>query len=800
MELHPAVPLPHPLRCLLQDLSQDPPLSDLHSEYDKTEGAWIYSTIKSTYVQLSVEECAAKCSRETTFICRAFLFTQKENECLITADNSKTTQLLRRTNTVLYEKKDFLLECRRGSGFTYRGTKSQTVSGITCQKWSSSTPHVPRYKPNNFPYAGLEANFCRNPDNDTGGPWCYTQDPKKRWEYCRLPECEDTCMYCSGENYRGQVSQTEDGVKCQAWNSQVPHRHGYNPSFFADKYLQENYCRNPDGEPRPWCFTTALDRRWAFCNIKRCSGEPPSIEIETKCYTERGQLYRGNISTTRSGKTCQHWDSKDPHVHSRTHRNYPCRGLESNYCRNPDSEKEPWCYTTDASTRWEYCQVPKCGNQTRDSPPECYNGTGVDYRGTVSMTISGKRCQAWESMKPHRHLKTPKNFPNSGLEDNLCRNPDRDRAPWCFTTDPSTRWEFCNIKKCLSVVILPSRPPPSNRPSVAPEKECIIGNGVTYRGSRSITSSGRTCQEWSSMTPHIHVTFTPEVNPNKGLEGNHCRNPDNDANGPWCYTTDREKKYDYCDDIPQCELSTKCGKPAIEPKNCYGRIVGGCVSNPYSWPWQVSVRTGYGFHFCGGTLIAPKWVLTARHCLKRSTRPSAYRIYLGIYKEDSDERSKQIRDVDKLVMGPDNSDIALVRLSRPAILNDKVSVVCLPEKDYIVPSGTGCFVTGWGETQGTGGDKYLKETGFPVFDNKICNRPEFLNGVVTSKELCAGDIDGGHDTCQGDSGGPLVCPDSSKRYVLQGVTSWGYGCARRMKPGIYVRVSSFIDWIESTIS
>ncbi|MEQ2280954.1 hypothetical protein AMECASPLE_025479, partial [Ameca splendens] len=134
----------------------------------------------------------------------------------------------------------------------------------------------------------------------------------------------------------------------------------------------------------------------------------------------------------------------------------------------------------------------------------------------------------------------------------------------------------------------------------------------------------------------------------------------------------------------------------------------------------------------------------------------------------------------------------------PAIINDKVLPVCLPEKDYIVPSGTECYVTGWGETQGTSGEGLLKEAGFPIIENKKCNRPSYLNGRVKDHEMCAGNIDGGVDSCQGDSGGPLVCYAQNK-YIQQGVTSWGLGCANAMKPGVYARVSKFVDWIDRTI-
>ncbi|XP_056619756.1 plasminogen-like [Triplophysa dalaica] len=150
-----------------------------------------------------------------------------------------------------------------------------------------------------------------------------------------------------------------------------------------------------------------------------------------------------------------------------------------------------------------------------------------------------------------------------------------------------------------------------------------------------------------------------------------------------------------------------------------------------------------------------------------------------------------------IFMEPSGADIAL-KLYRPAELNDKVSLACLPEKDYIVPDGTECFVTGWGETQGTGGQGYLKEAAVPVIENNVCRSPLFLNGHVKEHEMCAGKIEGGTDTCQGDSGGPLVCKTQNK-FVLQGVTSWGVGCADAMKPGVYVRVSKFVEWIEKTI-
>ena len=81
----------------------------------------------------------------------------------------------------------FTADCKNGA--EYRGIVFWTKTGLTCQDWNMQTPHKHSYTPQRFPNAGLMKNYCRNPDNDPKGPWCFTSSVSKIWEYCGSPLC-----------------------------------------------------------------------------------------------------------------------------------------------------------------------------------------------------------------------------------------------------------------------------------------------------------------------------------------------------------------------------------------------------------------------------------------------------------------------------------------------------------------------------------------------------------------------------------------------------------------------------------
>eukprot|EP00075_Anas_platyrhynchos_P001321 XP_005015962.2 plasminogen [Anas platyrhynchos] len=797
---------------------------DVLDDYLRMDGVWILTRNKQFYETNNEIECAEKCEAERNFTCRAFLYTRKKLQCLTLAENSKTTLIFSSTDSVLYEKRIYLLQCKRGIGKDYRGTEAKTWRGIPCQKWAEKTPHNPNITPEKYPSAGLEENYCRNPDDDVNGPWCYTTDPAIRFDYCNIPECEGQvmqtteategptvdCMICNGEDYHGNVSRTESGLECQRWDAQEPHMHGYTLKHFPGKDLKMNYCRNPDGELRPWCFTTSPTKRWEYCNIPRCTTRPRVSGLSSQCISGHGEDYRGRIAITESGNICQHWNMQFPHKHGWIPDRYPCKGLEENYCRNPDGEKRPWCYTSNSSVRWEYCSIPRCDRTEQGSADvpaqipqveECYRDKGLSYRGTTSITESGRKCQAWNSKSPHNLEKILKKFPNADLRENYCRNPDGDDRPWCFTTDPNRIWEYCNLRRCDDHTE-EATPNDQKEQSVVlttpTTSDCINGNGKDYRGTVAKTGNGRTCQEWSSQSPHSHKYFTPLTHPRAGLDKNYCRNPDGDVNGLWCFTTDPEKKWEYCE-IPRCSSSDHdCGKfPMRSGRICEQYDM--CDASPGSWPWHVSLRSSTNTHHCSGTLIHPQWVLTAAQCLQESTDPSSYMVFLGIQNLNAAAPSLQIRSVQKLLKEPGGADIALLKLHSPVRIGDHVKPVCLPETSLMVERNSVCFLTAFGKTRGTNAGKTLKDIEFPVLENRMCHRPGFLHGSINNHEFCGGFTFRSVHYCEAEVGGPLVCQNKD-RFVQYGVTSWGLDCSQPSKPTGFVQIPSFLSWIKNVMA
>lgn len=260
------------------------------------------------------------------------------------------------------------------------------------------------------------------------------------------------------------------------------------------------------------------------------------------------------------------------------------------------------------------------------------------------------------------------------------------------------------------------------------------------------------------------------------------------------------------------------------------RIVGGENVKPNAWRW-----VGY-FYGCGATLVAADWAITAAHCC---TIPAWYfreqPLCFGRDERLTESDHEQCSIISEIVQHPNYdrsetvlNDICMLRLTDKLDYNIAVQPVCLPRQneslETVRPGTVGnqdgqnnnCFVAGWGYRQEniySSLPDLLQDAKINILQNSTCDEAyrevlpsgREINYFRSTEMSCAGHLEGKVDACQGDSGGPMVCIEESRTNpghfnpVLRGVVSWGEGCARKGKPGVYARVSNYVDWVHETI-
>ncbi|TMS02322.1 Hepatocyte growth factor activator [Larimichthys crocea] len=370
--------------------------------------------------------------------------------------------------------------------------------------------------------------------------------------------------------------------------------------------------------------------------------------------------------------------------------------------------------------------------------------------------------------------------------------------------------------------------------SIEPETECYNSRGTGYRGVVGTTVSGARCLPWNSdlLYDELHVG-TVVASPLRGLgEHAYCRNPDGDKM-PWCYTlNDSAISWEYCD-VPPCVMPvsssrlfniqpsnkkpkpTKPGKKHVCGKKhkkrlsfARGRIMSGTSALPGTHPWMAAIYIGKS-DFCAGTLVSSCWIVSAAHCFFRNPLKSQIRVVLGQQRFNITDPNTRTFGVEEYifsnqfsVFNPTLHDIVLVKLKkqdgRCVRRTPFIRPICLPEKSMTFPDHYCCTISGWGHVhEKAEGYSSLQEAGVRLFPQETCRKPEVYGNHVTADMICAG-LNGCVDACQGDSGGPLACARNDVSF-LYGIISWGEGCGRTGKPGVYTRVVNYVDWINSVI-
>ncbi|NWR61591.1 PROC protein, partial [Bucorvus abyssinicus] len=311
---------------------------------------------------------------------------------------------------------------------------------------------------------------------------------------------------------------------------------------------------------------------------------------------------------------------------------------------------------------------------------------------------------------------------------------------------------------------------------------------------------------WEGVLCNYEVKYTNCSVDNGGCE-HFCK--DDPANQ--CRSCSCASGYQLMNNHTTCKpvVEFPCGRVKmdyIEAKAGFNiRLIEGKAGRRGGSPWQIMLQNSKGRFLCGGVLIHPSWVLTAAHCIEKE---EGLKVRLGKSHRLRIEAEEQTIWVDKRVSHQNytketsDNDIAMLHLAEPVMYNKYALPICLPTRELaeqeLTTSGKQMVVTGWGSTSDVNRNysTLLSYIQIPMVPRNEC--AQAMRFAISDNMLCAGSLEDRKDSCSGDSGGPMVT-EYKDTWFLVGLVSWGEGCGRKGKFGVYTRVSQYLEWIQHHI-
>ncbi|XP_013397107.1 uncharacterized protein LOC106163933 [Lingula anatina] len=420
------------------------------------------------------------------------------------------------------------------AGFDYNGRLSFTSGGYTCQRWDTQVPNNHTFtNPATYPDATVSdaENYCRNPDPNNFGIWCYVVEPNVTGgvDLCDVPPCPDS-------------------------------------------YSEEACTATTTAEPETTTATTTTTG-YIWSHSCRRSG--------------LGKDYIGTQNTTDSNQTCLSWVdygasfglSDSDFIYDGS------MASAENYCRNPDSHSGGlWCPVS--NTTRGVCAIPLC------DPCDCQTFSdfaGFDYNGRLNFTTGGYTCQRWDSQFPNNHTFTDAGtYPDTNVSDaeNFCRNPDPDNfGIWCYVIEPEAPGgvDLCDVPPCPATYseaactattteepttttgMITTTDTLTTTDTITTTGAPLVGSGyiwsdwcrrtkigIDYIGFQNVSLLGNSCLPWAEHGANFGLSDASFIyDGSMANASNYCRNPNSQNGGPWCPVTNTTFERCY---IPRCDL------------------------------------------------------------------------------------------------------------------------------------------------------------------------------------------------------------------------------------------------------